>query len=527
MIETTVSQNLSDLHALYDTVIRAGKPGEMLTAIQKFLCSWPQVEQVLLVELDKERRVVSIWPDTPADPHAFLPLLLAWVQPQAPQSFLLSDLQEAAIPSLLRTSLLSADLRSLGILPLLSGDACQGYLLLGSSALHPFDATTWQWVQLAATPIGPALHCLQYKQEIATRKEAEVALRVSELRYRELYENAPNAYFSVGNDGRIYHVNQQAEKLTGYIAADLIGRAVVDIHVDSPVTVSAQGTFVEFLDGTEIREREMQLRRADGSTVWIDLTVTPIRNAEGEVVASRSVAVDISERRALREMRQAFVDMIVHDLRHPLGIIDASAEMLDFEIAAENEGAREFLGFIRQGAKQAIALVQNILDVHRLEQKQMPVSIQSVSATDVIQNIAHEFSVHLAQQNLELAFQFPAELPPVQGDPYLLERVLRNLLDNAIKFTPDGGSITIAAQVRVKEGKSGVQMAVTDQGPGISPEAQTRIFQLFSTGSAPGSGYGVGLSFCQLAMEAMGGRIWLESVPGQGSTFLIFLPFAA
>ena len=521
------SQNLSDLHALTSVLIRAGKPEEILAGMERFLQPWPQVEQILLVILDTETGTLSILPARSEQPPPFLSALLAWLQSADPHFVLLPDLEKASITHHLRAQLLSADLRSLAVIPLLSDAGCLGYLLLGSSVVDPVDEATWQWLQLAAAPIGPVLHRIQCEREIAARVEAEAALRESEMRYRELYENAPNAYFSVSNDGRIYSVNRQAEKLTGYTAAELIGRAVTDIHVDSSGAVSAQSTFDEFLVGTEIREREMQLRRADGSTVWIDLTVTPISDATGAVIASRSVAVDISERRALQEMRQAFVDMIVHDLRHPLGVIAGSADMLESEIEAENDSAREFLAFIQTSARQALSLIQNILNVHRLEQKQMPVAIQSVAADAVIQDVLQEFSVHLAQQHIELVLQLSDNLPRIQGDPDLLKRVLQNLLDNAIKVTADGGTIEIAAQPHTEKGDDGVRVAVIDHGPGISAEGQARLFQLFSRGSISGGGYGVGLAFCKVAMEAMEGRIWLESVLGQGTTFLLFLPVAA
>jgi len=526
MHKTVSTQHLQDIHTLNGRLARAEQHTEIQTALQNFFAFWPDIEYVFLVTLDEAKDSHSIWRGIPEHLQTSLSPFLGWVQKREQQSIFLPDLQKASLPEDLRGALLVAGLRSLGLLPLSNGDVCLGYLLLGSASIHPLDDADWGWVQLAADAVGPVLRCQRHTEEIAAHEATEGALRASETRYRELYENAPNAYFSVGNDGIIYRVNRQAEQFTGYTAAELIGRPVLEIHVDTPEDDSAQATFAEFTSGAEIREREIRLRRADGSIVWIALTVTPIRNAAGAIVASRSVAVDISERRALQEMRQAFVDMIVHDLRHPLGVIAASADMLDFAIDAENEDDRQFLDFIREGTKQAIALTENILDTHRLEQKQMPVAIQSVSASAVIQNVAQEFSVHLAQYNLALTLRLTPELPSVQGDPQLLKRVLQNLLHNAIKFTPAGRSIVRVAQPHEEAGVGGVQIAVADNGPGISEEVRARLFHLFATGTGSRSGFGVGLTFCKLAMEAMGGRIRLESRPGQGSTFLIFLPAA-
>jgi signal transduction histidine kinase len=170
-----------------------------------------------------------------------------------------------------------------------------------------------------------------------------------------------------------------------------------------------------------------------------------------------------------------------------------------------------------------LKLVDSLLEVARMESDELILDLQPISLLPLITDIVDRLRLLAKQNNITLELDAPAELPSIQGDGNKLERVLDNMLDNALKYTPEGGLITVT--VCLVSGQ--VEVRVTDSGPGIPLEYQRRIFERFTR--VPGSegrrrGLGWGLAFCRSVIEAHGGRIWLESKVGQGSTFVLTIP---
>jgi PAS domain S-box-containing protein len=147
-------------------------------------------------------------------------------------------------------------------------------------------------------------------------------LKQSEERFRDLYEEAPDAYFSVGTNGYIMRANRRAAELLGYSRVELVGRPVSDLHADTPSgRAQSQAILRRFLAGEEIRDEELEIRRADGSSVWVNMSVRPIRDEEGRVIASRSVLMDITEHKKLDQLKDDFINLVSHELRSPLTVI--------------------------------------------------------------------------------------------------------------------------------------------------------------------------------------------------------------
>jgi signal transduction histidine kinase len=182
-----------------------------------------------------------------------------------------------------------------------------------------------------------------------------------------------------------------------------------------------------------------------------------------------------------------------------------------------------------QGAAQKmITLVNDILDVSRLESGRMPMDLAPVGLFGLVAHTLTGQSVLALDKNLHLENDVPMELPPAMADGTLIGRVLENLIGNAIKFTPNGGLIRVGAEVQVREEESAPELVVSvfDDGPPIPPGLQGRLFERFATGRGEASGSGLGLAFCKLAVEAHGGRIWAESDHPEGVTFSFTLPAA-
>jgi signal transduction histidine kinase len=214
--------------------------------------------------------------------------------------------------------------------------------------------------------------------------------------------------------------------------------------------------------------------------------------------------------------------MIVHDLRSPVGTTSSSLELLADE--EKSERVEQLLAIASQANKRLSILVDSLLDFSLLEAGQELTDRQPSSIETLIQSAASHLALYAQRKRMRLTTQVPAQLPLILADRGMIERVLINLLDNALKFTPADGEVIVSVEAR----KDSLWVRVRDNGPGIPPQHQRRVFDKFARVREQASlvgGIGMGLAFCRLAVEAHGGRIWVESIPGQGSTFVFVLPF--
>jgi signal transduction histidine kinase len=258
---------------------------------------------------------------------------------------------------------------------------------------------------------------------------------------------------------------------------------------------------------------------------WLDLPVATDGTPLGRLLVLR----DVTEERMVEKMRDDLSRTMVHDLRNPLTAISVSLQLLDMEVEENaSSDARLALESAHNGARRMLKLVNNILDVSRLESRQMPLKREAVSLSNLVAETLQAQSPLAADRGLRLESDAPLNLPPAWADAGLIERVLQNLVDNAIKFTPAGGLVKVAVGLAAADGDESPSLlvSVADSGPGIPPELQSRLFQKFVTGKLLQRGSGLGLAFCKLVVEAHDGRIWVESKPGKGATFCFTLPLS-
>ena len=220
-------------------------------------------------------------------------------------------------------------------------------------------------------------------------------------------------------------------------------------------------------------------------------------------------------------LRDDLVNMIVHDLRSPLAVILGYLNLLK-EPLPKKLSPTELGCFddIYKHTKKMITMVSSIVDVSRLEANQMPLNRQTHDLASLARSVVDSVGSLVGQRRLNL--EAPSEPVTAQADKGLIERVIGNLLMNALKFTPDSGEVRVA----VSRNHSKARLRVTDTGSGIDPKHHTRIFEKFGALNKATRGYstGLGLAFCKLTVEAHGGRIGLESAVGKGSTFWFELP---
>lgn len=252
---------------------------------------------------------------------------------------------------------------------------------------------------------------------------------------------------------------------------------------------------------------------------WLNLPVMAHKTPLGRLF----VLHDVTEERSLERMRDDLVHTMVHDLRNPLTAIYGALALLDKRIADVLSPSQQQLWEIaHSNTDRMLQLVNAILDMNRLESQQMPLEHTLISLADLVTDVLDTQLALAANKGLYLESDVPSTLPPVWADAGLIERVLHNLVGNAVKFTPAGGEVRVMARADTSD-RSRLLISISDTGPGIPPEVQSRLFQKFVTGQHAERGSGLGLAFCKMVMEAHGERIWLESSSESGTTFTFTL----
>ncbi|MDY6877069.1 MAG: response regulator [Chloroflexota bacterium] len=237
-----------------------------------------------------------------------------------------------------------------------------------------------------------------------------------------------------------------------------------------------------------------------------------------------TVARAVENRRLQQEvqlLREDMIDMLVHDLKGPLSIISSSYSVLRDELSAleGGEAALQWLEIAKQGQVRLERLINTLLDMTRLEAGESLGERESVTPLKLVRETIGQLKPNADIRNLELRTEVASRLPKVQVDQMLMVRVLINLLDNALKYSPSEGTVIVGAH-HSQEGPPAVTFWVRDQGPGIPLEYQERVFDKFThVPDRQWSGMGLGLAYCRLVVEAHGGRIWVDSPAEGGSIF--------
>ncbi len=245
----------------------------------------------------------------------------------------------------------------------------------------------------------------------------------------------------------------------------------------------------------------------------------------------------ITEIQKLENLRDELVHALIHDLRNPLASIRASLSGLlynDTRNLSPYQAAMIEISYL--GARKMTRLVNNILDVHKLEQGGIPLEFKPFSISELVQKVMKAQGQLAFEKNIRLSKRVAQDVPLIDGDVRLIERVLQNLMDNALKFTPEGGRILITVKCLDPQGKTDqdishlaqahfVAISVKDTGTGISPELDAHLFEKFIAGVQEETGSGLGLAFCRMAVQAHGGEIWARNNPQKGTTFTFILPF--
>jgi PAS domain S-box-containing protein len=322
-------------------------------------------------------------------------------------------------------------------------------------------------------------------------------------------------------DGCVVAANHAFGKLFGYESSEVIGLELTEFIAAEP----REGASVRPAISAK-RPREARARRKDGTTFDVELTTTRITyqgyDAEGIVVR------DISERKEVDRLKTEFVSVVSHELRTPLTSIRGSLGLMEGGAVGELPAkARELVGIARQNADRLIRLINDILDLEKIEAGKIQLNIAALDPAALVERTVAELRA--------MALQYKVRITPVierrdsvAGDADRVIQVLTNLVSNALKFSPEDGEVTIT----VAEGTPGfARFSVADQGPGLTEEQRSRLFgrfvQLEAADTRKRGGTGLGLAISRSLVEQQSGRIGVDSEAGRGSSFWFELPLVA
>ncbi len=377
--------------------------------------------------------------------------------------------------------------------------------------------------------------------DITGRKRAEEVLRQSEERFRLLVSEVTDyAILMLDPEGRIASWNAGAERIKGYKAREIIGQhfsrfyPTEDVERGKPAhelkVAGEQGRFED--EGWRVRK--------DGSRFWANVVITAMRDGTGRLRGFAKVTRDITEHKRTQELlvqakeeavraskfKDQFLSTMSHELRTPLNAVLGFSDLLaDERYGPLNDRQQRYVAHIHTGGKHLLKLISDILDLSKIEAGRMELTREDVTVTSAFAEVVSAL-YPLAEKKSQALLQQVEPHLHVRADPLRFKQMLMNLAANAIKFTPEGGRIELAA----RQVDDQVRVEVRDNGPGIPAEQQQRIFEAFfrlrETGTAT-EGTGLGLTITARLVELHGSKLGIESQPGEGTCFYFSLPLIA
>jgi PAS domain S-box-containing protein len=361
------------------------------------------------------------------------------------------------------------------------------------------------------------------------RKSIEVYERLAAI-----VESSDDAILSKDLNGIIRSWNRGAQRIFGYSPEETVGRHISMLappeHADEIPDI-----LTRIARGERVDHYETKRRTKDGRILTISLTVSPIRDATGSVVGASKVARDVTERvqheQALQEanaaLRRANSDLehfaysASHDLQEPLRMVATYSELLQKKFGGQlGQAGDDYINFMVRGALRMEALLRDLRMYAQVSAAEYEPK-EDVEASDVLKKALGNLEASIAETGAQIT---STNLPRIRMYEFQLEQIFQNLIGNAIRYRgPDPPRIHVAA---VQQGKEWL-FSVQDNGIGIDPQYKEQVFGIFKRlhSSAEYPGTGMGLAICQRVIERVGGRIWVESEPGRGSTFFFTVPY--
>lgn len=409
-------------------------------------------------------------------------------------------------------------LRQMIALPLALRDTPVGVIYVFRAALNvAFSANDRQVLQDFADQAAIAVFNARLYQSVLREKQ----------RLDAIIEQSADGVMIIDSRWRIVTFNKAMEQLTGWSREEAIGRPcaeVLGIHNPQGINICLVDCPLNRIPPVNNPVVEGRIVTRDGRELFVQSRYAPQRGPQGQFLGAIANVRDITAQKKEEELQNTFISVISHELKTPVSIIKGYAGTLRREdVTFTPEQYREGLAVIEDEADRLTRLIQDLLDVSRLTAGGLRLELTDFSlpllAADVVRACAAT-----AGERYQFELRFPDDMPPVHGDYERVRQVLTNLISNAVKYSPEGGTIRIGGW---SEGDFAV-CYVADQGIGIPPEEHEAIFRRFyridNRLARETQGSGLGLFLTRAIVEAHGGRIWVESQVGKGSRFIFTLP---
>jgi PAS domain S-box-containing protein len=388
------------------------------------------------------------------------------------------------------------------------------------------------WVETNKVPLhnssGEVVGVLGTYDDITDRLQAERALQITEERYRTIFENSAVAITMANENEQLISWNKFTENLLGFTKQDLYLKPIRSLY---PV-----GEW-EKIRTHDVRQKGMQhhletkMAKKDGEVIDVDVSLSILKDPDGNITGSIGVIRDITERKeAERKIKEAmdlksqFISTVSHELRTPLTIIKEDiALIMDGAAGRVKNKQKEILNIAQRNIDRLARLINDVLDFQKLQSGRAKFNMQDNSINSIIETVYNTMLKTVQKNGVELRLALDNSLPRTTFDSDKMIQVLTNLVSNAMKFT-EKGSITIATR-RIE---NSIRVSVVDTGCGIKQEDMSKLFQQFqqlaSSNARKTGGTGLGLAISKDIVEKHGGRIWVESEFEKGTSFHFLLP---
>lgn len=430
------------------------------------------------------------------------------------REFLTTKLNQMAVS-------IDRSLRQSLFLPLVIRDEPVGLLIIFRSYGIPATDNDLQILQSFADQAAIAVH------------NAQLYARIDQERKRlaAILENSADGVMILDHQLRILGFNRALARMSGWSVQDAIGRYQSEVITwqrlergDLAQAMAEGWPFRTSEDApADTLYVEGDLLRRDGMTLSVGITYAPLLSSEGMLETIIANVRDITNFRRAQEMQNVFISSVSHELKTPVAIIKGYAGTLRREDASwDPQIVRDSLAVIEEEADRLTSLIEDLLAASKLRAERMRLDVGDVNLAKLAESVVERFKTQTSAHEFEL--QFPPDFPVIQGDEVRLRQVFDNLISNAIKYSPDGGRVTIGGEVDDRM----VTVFVRDQGIGIPEDEQEKVFDRFYRVDGPVSkktkGTGLGLYLVRAIVEAHGGTIRVKSKPRSGSTFYFTLP---
>jgi PAS domain S-box-containing protein len=447
------------------------------------------------------------------------------------ETFAIADIDAAGLHPCHIELLQQFEAKAYMAVPIFSGELLWGLLIVYQNST-PRNWQSWEieLLEQIASQLAIAIQQSQlYEQlqiELQERQQAEATIREAERRWRSLLDNVQLIVVGLDRSGNINYVNPFFLTLTGYSHPEVLGKNWFDNFLPPASQQSTQTVFSEVMTENAHPYYRNSILTKSGEEKFIAWNNTTLQDSESNIIGNISIGEDITERKKVDEIKDEFIGIVSHELRTPLTAIQMSLGLIKTGVYDKKpEKARRMIEIALLDTNRLVNLVNDILDLERLDSGRAIVEKTVCKTADLMQQAVDGIQAIAVQNQISLIIT-PTNIE-VYAAADAIVQTLTNFLSNAIKFSPPDSTIILSVENQI----DCVMFQVSDRGRGIPADKLELIFGRFQQVDASDSrekgGTGLGLAICQSIIERHGGKIWVESILGEGSTFFFTLPLPA